>query len=131
MLNDLLVTHDSDYISFAAFLVQIGRRVPHRVPKASEAELRDPLSSILKRIQSAPETMEHRVLIRLLVGMAEEHVTCSFRKADAAALSPATLLLFSAFTDDFSGGRYNRSTIRSVLVMNGISTSTGTDTTLG
>ena len=126
MLNKLTaVAHDSDYVRFAAFLVQIGRRVPHRVPKASEAECRDPLSSMLRRIQNAPDTVEHRLLTRLLVGMAEEHVTYSFRKADVAALSPATLLLFSAFTDHFAGGRYNRSTIRSMLVMNGISTTVG------
>lgn len=126
MCNNLTsVTHDSDNITFAAFLVQIRRRVPHRVPRASEAELFDPLKSMLKRIQKAPDTMEHRVLSRLLAGMAEEHVTSTFRKADVAALSPATLLLFSAFTDDFVSGRYNRSTIRSALVMNGISTTGG------
>ena len=119
------MTHDSDYVSFAAFLAQIRLHVPHRIPRASEAELSDPLSSILKRIQGAPDTMEHRVLTQLLAGMAEEHLTRSFRKADVAALSPATLLLFSALTDDFAGGRYTRSAIRSALVMNGISTTEG------
>jgi hypothetical protein len=77
--------------------------------------------------------MEHRVLARLLQGVVEEsNIATTFRITEVAAFSPAVLLLLSAFFDDYMSGNYDRTTIRSALLMNGISTTiAGTKTTPG
>lgn len=102
------------------------------MPMVSEAEQRDPLGAMIARIRSATETMEHRVLARLLWGVVDEPTTeTTFRVTEIAALSPAVFTLLSAFIDDYTGGRYERNTIRSALFSNKIYTPMGTDTTLG
>jgi len=76
--------------------------------------------------------MEHRVLARLLQSVVEEpEIATTFRKTEVAALSPALLLLFAAFVDEYINGNYDRATIQSALFFNQISTSMGTKTTLG
>ena len=83
---------------------------------------------MITRIRYASNTMEHRVLARLLWSVVEESAAeTGFRVIEIAALSPAVLLLFSAFIDYYPNDRYDRVTIRSALVMNGISTPTGTE----
>jgi len=127
------VTHDTDQVSLAAFLVEVRRRAPQGMPLVSEAKQRDPFGAMITRIGSAADTMEHRVLARLLRSVVEEPITeTKLRLTELAALSPAVLLLLSAFIDDYTSGRYDRATIRSALLSHKISTpSTGTDTTLG
>jgi len=98
----------------------------------SRDEERDPLGAMIARISSSRHTMEHRVLSRLLQGVVEEpNIATTFRFAEVAALSPALLLLFVAFMDEYMNGNYDRATIQSVLFFNLISTDTGTKTTLG
>lgn len=126
------MTHNTDQVSLAAFLVEVRRRAPQGALLMSEAEQRDPFGAMITRIRTVTDTMEHRVLVRLLHSVVEEPTTeTTFRLTEIAALSPATLLLLSAFIDDYTSGRYDRATIRSALVSHKISTPTGTDTTLG
>ncbi len=127
------VTHDTDHVSLAAFLVEVRRRRPQGTSPVSEAEQRDPFSAMITRIRCATNTMEHRVLARLLWSVVEEPATeTKFRVTEISALSPAVLLLLAAFIDDYISGRYDRTMLRSALVNHKISTpSTGTDTTLG
>ncbi len=129
----MAVPHDTDQVSLAAFLVEVRRRAPHGTPLVPEAKQRDPFGAMITRIGSAADTMEHRVLARLLWSMVEEPTSeTTFRITEIAALSSAVLLLFSTFIDDYTGGRYDRTTIRSALVSHKIPTpTTGTDTTLG
>ena len=126
------MTHDPDRFSLSAFLVEVRRRAPQGTPLVSEAEQRDPFGAMITRIRCATNTMEHRVLARLLRSVVEESATeTKFRLTEIAALSPAVLLLLSAFIDNYMSGRYDRTTIRSALFSHKISTPTGTDTTLG
>jgi hypothetical protein len=98
----------------------------------SEAEQRDPFSAMITRIRCAADTMEHRILARLLGNVVAESTTePTFRVTEIAALSPAVLLLLSAFIDDYMNGRCDRVTIRLALSSHEISTLTGTDTTRG
>ena len=117
---------DTEQISLSVFLVEARRRAPQGVPRSVEAELSDPLAAILTRIRIAPETMEHRVLARLLQSMVTESAEGTFRKAEIAAFGPAVLQLLSAFIDDLTGGRYKRSSIRSQLIDHKLSTPPGT-----
>jgi hypothetical protein len=126
------VTHDNDHVSLAAFLVEVRRRAPQGKPLAAEAKLGDPFGAMITRIRSATNTMEHRVLARLVRSVVEESTTEStFRVTEIYALSPAVLLLLSAFIDGYTNGRYNRATIRLALLSHEISTQTGTDMTPG
>lgn len=127
------MTHNTDQVSLAAFLVEVRRRAPQGTSRVSDAQLRDPFGAMITRIRPATDTMEHRVLARLLWSMVEEPTTeIKFRLTEIAALSPAVLLLLSAFIADYISGRYDRTTIRSALFSHKISTpSTGTDTTFG
>lgn len=112
------MTHDTDQVSLAAFLVEVRRRAPQGAHVVSEAEQRDPFGAMITRIRSATNTMEHRVLVRLLRSVVEKSTTESiFRVTEIAALSPAVLVLLSAFIDDYMGGIYDRATIRSALFM--------------
>ncbi len=127
-----VVIHDTDQVSLAAFLVEVRRRAPQGMSLVSEAEQRDPFGAMITRICSATDTMEHRVLGRLLWSIVENPLTDStFRVTEIAALSPAVLLLLSAFIDDYKSGRYDRTTLRSALSSHKISTPPGTDTILG
>jgi hypothetical protein len=124
--------HQLDKVSFLSFLAEVRRRVPRDTPLVSRAEERDPLGAMITRISSNRHTMEHRVLARLLEGVVEEpNIATTFRLTEVAALSPALLLLFVAFMDEYMNGNYDRATIQSVLFFNQISTDTGTKTTLG
>lgn len=128
------MTRDSDLVSLPALLVGMRRCVPHGTPQVSETEQRDHFGAMVSRIRCARNTMEHRVLARLLRSVVEEPTTESiFRVTEIAALSPAVLSRFSVFIDDYDylNERYDQAMIGSVLVMNGISTTTGTKTTLG
>jgi hypothetical protein len=126
------VTHDTDRLSLAAFLVEVRRRAPHGKVLVSESEQRDTFGAMITRIRCAADTMEHRVLARLLGNVVAESTTeTTFRVTEIAALSPAVLLLLSAFIDDYTNGRCDRATIRLALSSHEISTLTGTDTTLG
>ena len=126
------MTHHTDQVSLAAFLVEVRRRAPQGMALVSEAEQRDPFSAMITRIRCAADTMEHRVLARLLGNVVAESTTeTTFRVTEIAALSPAVLLLLSAFIDDYMNGRCDRVTIRLTLSSHEISTLTGTDTTLG
>ncbi len=76
--------------------------------------------------------MEHRVLTQLLRSVVEEsNLEATYRITEIAALSPAVLLLLSAFIEDYLNDRYDRATIRSTLLINEISTTTGTKMILG
>lgn len=75
--------------------------------------------------------MENRVLAQLLRSVVEKSAETTVRLTEIAALSPAVLLLLSAFIDDYMSVRYDRATIRSALFSREIFTPTGTDTTLG
>lgn len=86
-----------------------------------DEELRDPLAALGARIASHPYTMEHRVVARVLGAMIEEPKEDTFRKAEVSALDPVALLLLSALVDDFTGGRYDRAALRSILAMHNIS----------
>ncbi len=126
------MTHDTDQVSLPAFLAEVRRRAPQGTPLVSGAEERDPFDAMLSRIRCAANTMEHRVLARLLRTVVEEStVETTLRLTEIAALSPAVLFLFSVFIDDCLNDRYDRTTMRSALVMNGISTTAGTKTRLG
>jgi len=107
--------------------------VPRGTPLVSGVEERDPFGAMITRIGCASNTMEHRVLARLLWGVIEESATeTTFHVTEIAARSPAVLLLLSAFIDDYWSGIYDRAAIRSALLINEISTTTtGTQTTLG
>ena len=115
----------TDRISLAAFLAEVRRRGPRGTLVAREDELRDPLAAIGARMAGRPHTMEHRVLARILRGIIKEPNDDTFRKTEISALGPSALLLLSALIDDLTGGRYDRAAVRSVLVMNGISTPAG------
>lgn len=128
----MAVTRDSDQVSLPAFLAEVRRRVPRGTRQVCGAEERDPFAAMITRICSSRHTMEHRVLARLLRSVIDESTTeTSFRITEIAALGPDILFLFSAFIDDYLNDRYDRATIRSALVINGISTMPGTKTTLG
>ena len=107
--------------------------MPRGTPLVSGDEERDPFGAMITRIRGASNTMEYRVLARLLQRVVEESATeTSFRITEISALGPAVLSLLSAFIDDYLNNRYDRATIRSALLMNGISTTTtGTKRTLG
>jgi hypothetical protein len=127
------VNRQTDHVSFLAFLAEVRRRAPRSTPLVSREEERDPFEAMITRIRRASNTMEHRVLVRLLQSVVEEpNSETTFRLTEVAALSPDLLLLFAAFMDHYISGDYDRATIRSALLMNGISTTTaGTKTTLG
>lgn len=120
-----VVISSTDQISLAAFIVEARRRVPRGTLQVSETELRDPLAAILTRIQSSPNTMEHRVLVRLLQCIVDDPAEDMFRKTEISAFGPAVLVLVSAFIDDFEAGRYTRAAIRSALAIQEISTPQG------
>lgn len=126
------MTRKSDQVSLAAILAEVRRRVPQGALQVSEAEERDPFDAMIRRICCATNTMEHRVLARLLRKVVEESTAeTTFRLTEIAAFSPAILSLLSAFIDDYIGGRYDRAAIRSELFINGISPTAGTKTPLG
>lgn len=112
----------SDQINLAAFLAEARRRASPGTTSPSEADLREPLFALLARHKTAPETLEHRVLARLLHSMAEEPRPRAFARSDIAALSPPVLQLLVAFVDDLMSGRYLRAEVRSLLLEHKIST---------
>lgn len=126
------MTRQTDQVSFLTFLAEVRRRAPRSTPLVSRAEERDPFGAMIARITSGRHTMEHQVLARLLEGVVEEpNIATTFRLTEVAALSPALLLLFVAFMDEYMNGNYDRATIQSILLFNQISTDSGTKTTLG
>lgn len=104
---------ESDHISVLTFLVEARRRAPQGFTDVSGREIADPLSALMIRIGTAPDTMEHRVLARLIQGIIATPAELVFRRADLATLSPAVLTLLSAFIDDHLGGRYTPDDLRS------------------
>ena len=112
----------ADRISLAAFVVEVRRRAPQGTLVVSEAKLRDPLAAILTRVRNDPNTMEHRVLQRLLRCFIDEPPMDTFRSAELSVFGQAVLVLLSAFIDDLTSGRYTRTAIRSALAVHQIST---------
>lgn len=102
-------------LTFAGFLVEVGRRTRGRTAIASEAELRDPLKAIMDRIRYMPAAVEHRLLLRVLRALATPTADESFSAADVAALSLPAAQLLCALVDDLTSGRYRRADIEAAL----------------
>lgn len=117
---------DTGLVSLAAFLVEVLRRAPHNESLVSEAELREPLAALTTRIHASPDTLENRVLTKLLFCVSDDSGTTMIRLSEVAAFSPAVLLLLSALVNDYQSGRYDRAKISSSLADQDVSTLPGT-----
>lgn len=91
----------------------------------TEFELRDPLKAIMDRIRHSPDTVEHRLLLRVVRALSEPEAEEDFNCGDVAALSLSVSQLLFALVDDLTSGRYRRDDLQSTLLIYKISSYSG------
>ena len=98
-------------LNLAAFIVELRRRAIGRTVTLSNEELRDPLSTLIRRVQSAPDTGESKAALLILRALARSGHSQGLPTSTLSSLSAESLILMSEISGLMMEGTYTADTI--------------------
>jgi hypothetical protein len=110
-----------DQIDLGSLIKEVRMRVPRHEAAVADTRLRNLLQSMIALIYEEPHTLEHRVLASMLMAIANEPaVRFRFRRWEITALGSSALVLLAAFFTDLINGRYDATSVRTVVLTLGL-----------